>query len=143
MLLIRGARRVADVYMTEFDRLFRHFYFRDIANEAAMKNKAKNGKKTDGSEKYYLDDKGTWTNSYFYPGGFKTRRREMFFNVPADNWTKMAVTHPNTEPVRPKKKRKPKAAAASTAKKKVKKKVKKKKTVKKTVKKTAKRKKKL
>jgi hypothetical protein len=27
MLLIRGNTRVADIYMTEFDRLFRHFYF--------------------------------------------------------------------------------------------------------------------
>ena len=29
MLLIRGDTRVADIYMTEFDRIFRHFYFRD------------------------------------------------------------------------------------------------------------------
>jgi phosphatidylserine/phosphatidylglycerophosphate/cardiolipin synthase-like enzyme len=35
MLLIRGDTRVADIYMTEFDRVFRHFYFRDIANELA------------------------------------------------------------------------------------------------------------
>ena len=35
MLLIRGNTRVADIYMTEFDRIFRHFYFRDIANELA------------------------------------------------------------------------------------------------------------
>ena len=37
MLLIRGDTRVADIYMTEFDRVFRHFYFRDIANELAAK----------------------------------------------------------------------------------------------------------
>ena len=39
MILIRGSTRVADIYMTEFDRLFRHFYFRDVANEVAMKRK--------------------------------------------------------------------------------------------------------
>src|SRR6185436_16461008 len=37
MLLVRGDTRVADIYMTEFDRVFRHFYFRDIANELAAK----------------------------------------------------------------------------------------------------------
>ncbi len=36
MILIRGSTRVADIYMTEFDRLFRHFYFRDVANETAI-----------------------------------------------------------------------------------------------------------
>lgn len=120
MLLIRGSTRVADIYMTEFDRLFRHFYFRDIANEAAMKKKAKKDSRAGkDDEKYYLDDKGIWTNSYFYPGGFKTRRREMFFKLPADNWTRAAATHPDKEPVRPKRPRKP--AAATTAKKKKKK----------------------
>jgi len=33
MLLIRGNARVADIYLSEFDRIFRHFYFRDVANE--------------------------------------------------------------------------------------------------------------
>lgn len=32
MLLIRGDTRVADIYLTEFDRIFRHFYSRDIIN---------------------------------------------------------------------------------------------------------------
>ena len=36
MILIRGSTRVADIYMTEFDRLFRHFYFRDVANEVCF-----------------------------------------------------------------------------------------------------------
>jgi hypothetical protein len=35
MLLIRGNTRVADIYLTEFDRILRHFYFRDAANEIA------------------------------------------------------------------------------------------------------------
>ncbi len=32
MLLIRGNTRVADIYMTELDRIFRHFRARDIIN---------------------------------------------------------------------------------------------------------------
>jgi hypothetical protein len=102
-ILIRGSTRVADIYMTEFDRLFRHFYFRDVANEVAVKRKE--GRKP---AKVFLDETDRWTDSYFWPGGFKTRRREMFFSLPTANWTKSAATRPNTEPVRPKKKKKAK-----------------------------------
>jgi phosphatidylserine/phosphatidylglycerophosphate/cardiolipin synthase-like enzyme len=30
MLLIRGNKRVADIYFTEFNRLFNHYYFRAV-----------------------------------------------------------------------------------------------------------------
>ena len=30
MLVIRGNRRVADIYFTEFNRLFNHYYFRAV-----------------------------------------------------------------------------------------------------------------
>lgn len=33
MLLIRGDTRVADIYLTEFDWVCRHFYSRDIINQ--------------------------------------------------------------------------------------------------------------
>ena len=65
-------------------------------------------KKNDKPEKVFLDETDVWTKSYFKPGGFKTRRREMFFNVPADNWTKSAAARSNTEPTRPKKTKKTK-----------------------------------
>jgi phosphatidylserine/phosphatidylglycerophosphate/cardiolipin synthase-like enzyme len=106
MVLIRGSTRVADIYMTEFDRLFRHFYFRDVANEVAAKRK-----KGQKPEKVFLDEDDKWTDSYFFPGGFKTRRREMFFDVPTANWTVAAAEHSNDEPVRPKKKKGKKKAA--------------------------------
>ena len=116
MILIRGATRVADIYVTEFDRLFRHFYFRDVANDAERRRK-------DGErpKKVFLDPDERWTKSYFTPGGFKARRREMFFNLPPDNWTANAASHPDDEPTRPPKPKKPKpakkAATAKTAKK--------------------------
>lgn len=83
MLLIRGNTRVADIYLTEFDRIFRHFYFRDVANELEAK-----GKKAEG---VFLDETGKWTEGYFHPGWFKTRRREMFFADPARSWTANAA----------------------------------------------------
>lgn len=101
MVLIRGSTRVADIYMTEFDRLFRHFYFRDVANEVAMKRK-EGGR----PEKAFLDEDDRWTDRYFVPGAFKSRRREMFFMIPDVNWTAAAAKHSNAEPVRPKKKKK-------------------------------------
>jgi phosphatidylserine/phosphatidylglycerophosphate/cardiolipin synthase-like enzyme len=115
MVLIRGATRLADIYMTEFDRLFRHFYFRDIANEVAMKRK-----KGAKPEKVFLSEDDRWTESYFRRDGFKSRRREMFFHLPDHNWTAAAAQHPNEEPVRPKK-TKTGETARKTTKKKVKK----------------------
>ena len=93
MLLIRGDKRVADIYLTEFDRIFRHFYFRDVANEIELKGKDAEGAFLDES------DQGpkNWTNSYFRHGAFKTRRREMFFSSPATGWAAHAAQRPADE----------------------------------------------
>lgn len=95
MVLIRGNTRVADIYVTEFDRLFRHFYFRDVANELAMKIR-----EGEDPEKVYLDETFTWTDSYFFQGGFKSRRREMFFKLRRGNWTTNAARRNGSRPKR-------------------------------------------
>jgi hypothetical protein len=59
--------------MTEFDRLFRHFYFRDIANELAA---AETG---NAAKAIFLDETPSWADNYFKPGTLKNNRREMFF----------------------------------------------------------------
>jgi phosphatidylserine/phosphatidylglycerophosphate/cardiolipin synthase-like enzyme len=74
MLLIRGDTKTADIYMTEFDRIFRHFYFRDIANRDP----------SDAAK--FLDEKDEWWKDYFKPASVKARRREMFFAKPAGTW---------------------------------------------------------
>jgi phosphatidylserine/phosphatidylglycerophosphate/cardiolipin synthase-like enzyme len=71
MLLVRGNTRVADIYLTEFDRLLRHFYFRDMAAELH--------KKGDDAKSKFLDEKGTWVGEHFSKNGMKSRRRQMFF----------------------------------------------------------------
>lgn len=71
MLLIRGNRRVADIYMGEFDRLFRHFWFRQFANKARGRGAA--AKKA----KFLAEDDG-WTKPAFTVGNFKQRRRKMY-----------------------------------------------------------------
>jgi phosphatidylserine/phosphatidylglycerophosphate/cardiolipin synthase-like enzyme len=90
MLLIRGNTRVADIYMTEFDRVFRHFYFRDIANELAA------AKSSDDAKAIFLDETDAWTATYFKPGTLKNNRRLMFFEKPATTWFANAAAETKT-----------------------------------------------
>jgi phosphatidylserine/phosphatidylglycerophosphate/cardiolipin synthase-like enzyme len=80
MLFVRGNTRIADIYMTEFDRIFRHFYFRDIANELAA------AKTSDDAQAIFLDETDGWTANYFKPGTLKNNRRIMFFEQPTTTW---------------------------------------------------------
>lgn len=76
MLLIRGDKRVADVYLTEFFRLFNHFYFRFVAQEAARRG-------TGGTEEVpFLEDSDAWTDGAYAPGRYHFRRRELFGVAP-------------------------------------------------------------
>lgn len=95
MLVIRGDTRVADIYLTEFMRLFTHMYFRQhVATAAATAGKGAvpmaqqlaptsgaplvpAGASTDESE-IFLKDDDSWTGSWFAPGEDKTRERELF-----------------------------------------------------------------
>ena len=85
MLLVRGNTRVADIYMTEFDRIFRHFYFRNIANELA------GSASSDEAVSIFLDETDGWSERYFQPGTLKFNRRLMFFEEPAGTWSTNAV----------------------------------------------------
>lgn len=69
MLLIRGDTRVADMYLTEYDRLYRHFLYRGAAN----RNKPS---KTDRNR--FLDTTDDWVAKHFKPGSYQSRRRELF-----------------------------------------------------------------
>jgi phosphatidylserine/phosphatidylglycerophosphate/cardiolipin synthase-like enzyme len=96
MLVIRGDKRVADIYLTEFDRIFRHFYFRDVANEIEQKGGKATGAFLDETD----DGAKHWTTSYFRPAAFKTRRREMFFTPLAKGWAVQAALRPPDETAR-------------------------------------------
>ena len=71
MLLIRGDKRVADICLTEFDRIFRHFFARDAINKIAKQGSKKNPLE--------LDATATWIKPNFEPGSYKNNRRLMFF----------------------------------------------------------------
>jgi phosphatidylserine/phosphatidylglycerophosphate/cardiolipin synthase-like enzyme len=76
MLLISGDTRVADIYLTEFDRLLRHFYFRDMAAE--LHDNGQNAKAK------FLDETQDWVKEHFEAWRMKSKRREMFFPKSAD-----------------------------------------------------------
>jgi phosphatidylserine/phosphatidylglycerophosphate/cardiolipin synthase-like enzyme len=70
MLIIRGDTRVADIYLTEFSRLFQHFYFRYVSAERAG---------TPGDkDPSYLAPKPGWAAKYFQPTSRKGRQRLYF-----------------------------------------------------------------
>ena len=73
MLLIRGDKRVADIYLNEFMRLFRHFYFRDFMRRMIDEN-------IPSSEKpgYLEPNPKKWLEKHFTKGRFNTKRRELF-----------------------------------------------------------------
>jgi len=114
MLLIRGETRVADIYLTEFDRIFRHFYARDAINRFAQQ-----GNQTNPLE---LDETAKWVAEYFHPGGYKNNRRLLFFPDPRaprlPAWPDAAAKDPNAfanEQQLAAQNRKKKSASKSTA----------------------------
>jgi hypothetical protein len=71
MLVIRGDRRVADVYFGEFMRLFDHLYARYLAR------KIKEAKTTPRPGSGYLRPDASWVAAHFGDGP-KSRRRQYF-----------------------------------------------------------------
>ena len=77
MLIIRGDKAVADVYLAEFFRLFNHFYFRFVAQETARRQRE------DPNRIVFLEEDDSWTDSACTPGRYHCRRRELFGVPPA------------------------------------------------------------
>ncbi|HRX93389.1 MAG TPA: phospholipase D-like domain-containing protein [Chitinophagaceae bacterium] len=73
-LLIKGNARVADIYLTEFDRLFVHFWPRYL-RELLKKKKPKKGFDSP------LDETGTWHKDYFDKDKFGMKRKLLFNNM--------------------------------------------------------------
>jgi hypothetical protein len=109
MLLIRGNARVADIYMTELDRIFRHFRARDIINQTAADGSGKNP--------LLLDPTDDWVAPNFKPGTYKNNRRLLFFpdgGPAATPWANAAAQDP--DPFRDEDEREAKARAKSNEK---------------------------
>jgi len=79
MLVIRGNKAVADIYLGEFMRLFSHYAFRESLSFKNAKNSAS------ATAYKYLVESTDWINGaygpesgYFYPGSDRELRRLYF-----------------------------------------------------------------
>jgi phosphatidylserine/phosphatidylglycerophosphate/cardiolipin synthase-like enzyme len=72
ILFIRGDKSVADVYVTEFDRIFRHFFARQAINDRILNN-------LPITESKFLDETGDWLDEYTGAGKWKKNRQRLFF----------------------------------------------------------------
>jgi phosphatidylserine/phosphatidylglycerophosphate/cardiolipin synthase-like enzyme len=66
MVIVRGDRRVADIYFTEFNRLFNHYYFRSIAERSNP---------TETLRGLHLAEDDSWLQKY-RPGTLRSKRVE-------------------------------------------------------------------
>jgi phosphatidylserine/phosphatidylglycerophosphate/cardiolipin synthase-like enzyme len=71
MLIIRGNPRVADIYFTEFNRLFNHYYFR------AVHQQTKDTGSADVAASLFLDEDDGWLEKY-KPGKLKQKRLDLY-----------------------------------------------------------------
>lgn len=75
MLVIRGDRRVADIYFTEFNRLFNHYYFRAVAEATRRAGRS------DAEGNLFLSEKAEdWTAKYA-PGKLKAKRLDLYTRI--------------------------------------------------------------
>ena len=68
MLVIRGDTRVADIYLGEFVRLWRHYYFRDVLRRVGSK----------GAKKSWLVADDSWSASFYDPQSRKRFEQQVF-----------------------------------------------------------------
>jgi len=81
---------IADIYLTEFDRIFRHFYARDAINRFAQHGSQDNP--------LLLDTTDQWIAPNFKPGSYKNNRRLLFFpdsGTQPKPWSQKASADPN------------------------------------------------
>jgi len=71
MVIIKGDQRAADIYFTEFNRLFNHYYYRSVLTEIKLKG----GKPSDDSLFLISDD--SWLDKY-KPGKLRMKRLDIF-----------------------------------------------------------------
>jgi len=106
MLLVRGNTRAADIYMTELDRIFRHFRARDMINATADQHK----------NVLLLDTTDGWIEPNFKDGTFKNNRRLLFFPLTNDTKPWSAVAATDTDPFKDEDARAAKVRADKSAK---------------------------
>jgi phosphatidylserine/phosphatidylglycerophosphate/cardiolipin synthase-like enzyme len=76
MLIIRGDRRAADIYATEFFRIFYHYYFRSVQEKTRQLLEQPGSSRTD-KDTLFLSETDAWIAKY-KPGSLKLKRVDLF-----------------------------------------------------------------
>lgn len=79
MVLIRGDRRVADIYFTEFNRLWGHYQYRSVV-EATASHHAAPGSAAAAHNYQDLFENTDWQNDY-QPGDLRSKRVDQFVKM--------------------------------------------------------------
>ena len=82
MVVIKNSLRTADIYFTEFNRLFNHYYFRSVLLDLKAQGK------TPDESQMFLSPDDSWLEKY-KPGKLRMKRVQMFIDM------KGAVTLPS------------------------------------------------
>lgn len=77
MLLICGETRVADIYFTEFNRLFLHYNFRSAREGASGRTPAVPTAAADAKASLFLAETDAWLDKY-KPGSLRAKRVALF-----------------------------------------------------------------
>jgi phosphatidylserine/phosphatidylglycerophosphate/cardiolipin synthase-like enzyme len=75
MLIIRGNRRVADIYFTEFNRLFNHYYFRSV-----WESVHRQPSNTSDDASLFLSETDEWLQKY-QPGKLRFKRVQVLTHM--------------------------------------------------------------
>lgn len=76
MIIVRGDRRVADIYFTEFNRLFFHYYYRSVV-EVTSRMRGEKPRTPKDAPQFLKEDPKEWLASYA-PGKFRDKRVVMY-----------------------------------------------------------------
>ena len=72
MIVIRGSQRAADIYFTEFNRLFNHYYFRAVTEDLQSAHK-----QPDEASLFLDETAKVWLTKYV-PGKLKAKRLAIY-----------------------------------------------------------------
>ncbi len=76
MIIIRGDQRVADIYFTEFNRLFNHYYFRSVAESLK-----KQGQKLNKDGGLFLSETAEPWLAKYKPNTLRSKRLSLYTNM--------------------------------------------------------------